>query len=112
MTDIFIYCNQCQNSSGFHGDLSYTTDCSFYGRIISLRDSRGPKCPFIKQIVNIPVGLYTVENGSESPITIEIYEELTYQGTIKKFRNAKNFKGFEFKGLPNGHFLKPVQEKK
>lgn len=58
---------------------------------------------------DIPLGLYTVDNGSENSIIIEIYEERTYKGTVLKYRNNKNFKGFEYKGISN---LKPLTNNK
>ena len=52
-------------------------------------------------MINLPIGLYTINDSSKNKIIIEIYKEETYEGSVLKYRNNKNFKGFEYKGIPN-----------
>lgn len=63
-------------------------------------------------MTNLPIGLYTINDSSKNEIIIEIYKEETYKGSVLKYRNNKNFKGFEYNGIPNLVPLTNIKRKK
>lgn len=102
--DEFTVCGMCSNAANLSNSSGHV-ECKHFGRLTKTRTD----CRFCAQKTDVEPGLYSLVREAGKNETVEVYHEVTANGTRIRARHDSQYVGFKVNDLPIGQYLKPLE---
>lgn len=101
--DEFSVCGMCNNATNLSNIFGHV-ECKHFGRLTKTRRD----CRFCAQKTDVEPGLYSLVRDVGKNETVEVYHEVTANGTHVRARHDSQYVGLKVNDLPIGQYLKPL----